>query len=94
MINKEEVEYVAKLAHIELTEEEKEKFAKELDSIIGFVQKLNELNTDKVMPTYHIVPLKNVMRKDIIGESLPGEKVLNIAPSRESGHYKVPKIIE
>ena len=94
MIDRKEVEYVAKLAHIELSEDEKEKFAKELGSIIDFVQKLNELDTNKVLPTYHIVPLKNVMREDKIEESLPQDKALKIAPSKENGHYKVPKIIE
>lgn len=93
MISKEEVEYVAWLAHIELTDEEKEKFIKELCSIIEFVQKLNEIQTEEVQPMYHIAPIKNITREDKVEKSLAQEKVLEIAPAKERCHYKVPKII-
>lgn len=93
MISKEEVEYVARLAHIELTDEEKEKFIKELGSIIEFVQKLNEIQTEEVQPMYHIAPIKNITREDKVEKSLAQEKVLEIAPAKERGHYKVQKII-
>ncbi len=93
-ITKKDVEHVAKLARLKLTEEEKEKFGKQLSRILEYVEKLNELDTDKAEPTSHVVPLKNVMREDKIKPSLPVEEVLANAPVREGKYFKVPKIIE
>ena len=93
-ITKRDVEYVAKLARLRLSEKEKEKFTKQLDQILKYVDKLNELDTEKVKPTSHVLPLKNVFREDKIWKSLKIEKVLENAPEKVKGFFKVPKIIE
>ncbi len=93
-ITKKDVEHVAKLARLKLTEEEKEKFGKQLSEILEYVEKLNELDTEKVKPASHVVPLKSVMREDEVKPSLPVEEVLANAPAREGKYFKVPKIIE
>ncbi len=88
------MEHVAKLARLRLTEEEKEKFGKQLSEILEYVEKLNELDTEKVKPAPHVVPLKNVMREDEVKPSLSVEEALANAPAREGKYFKVPKIIE
>ena len=93
-ITKRDVEYVAKLARLKLSEKEKEKFTKQLDQILKYVDKLNELDTKKVKPTTHVLPLKNVFREDRVGKSLEVKKVLENAPEKIKGFFKVPKIIE
>lgn len=93
-ITKKDVEHVAKLARLRLSEKEKEKFAKQLDQILKYVDKLNELDTEKVKPTSHVLPLKNVFREDKAGKSLKVEKVLENAPEKVKGFFKVPKVIE
>ncbi len=92
-ITKKDVEHVARLARIKLTEEEKKKFTKQLDQILKYMDKLNELDTSKVEPTSHVLPLKNVMRKDKVKPSLPRDEVLENVPDKARGHFKVPKII-
>jgi len=93
-ITKKDVEHVAKLARLRLSEKEKEKFAKQLDQILKYVNKLNELDTKKVKPTSHVFSLKNVFREDKVGKSLKVEKVLENAPEKAKGFFKVPKVIE
>ena len=93
-ITKKDVEYVAKLARLKLSEKEKEKFAKHLDQILKYIDKLNELDTKKVKPTSHVLPLKYVFREDKVGKSLKVEKVLENAPEKVKGFFKVPKVIE
>ena len=93
-ITKKDVEHVAKLARLRLTEEEKEKFGKQLSEVLEYVEKLNELDTTRIEPTSHVVALKNVMREDEVKPSLPAEEVLRNAPDREGKYFKVPKIIE
>ncbi len=89
-----DVEHVAKLARLELQDDEKEKFAEQLDAILQYIQKLDELNTDDVEPTSHVLPLVNVMREDEPRPSLPIDKVLLNAPDHEDGHFKVPAVLE
>jgi aspartyl-tRNA(Asn)/glutamyl-tRNA(Gln) amidotransferase subunit C len=89
-----EVKYVANLARLAITEEEAEKFTDQLDRIIGFAEQLNELNTDNVEPTSHVLDIKNVMREDIAEAGLPVEEVLKNAPEHENGQIRVPSIIE
>ncbi|TCO67691.1 Asp-tRNA(Asn)/Glu-tRNA(Gln) amidotransferase subunit GatC [Caldanaerobacter subterraneus] len=93
-ISKSEVEYIAKLARLKFTEEEIEAMSKELSKILDYVNKLNELDTENVEPTAHIVPIHNVFREDEVKPSMPREKVLMNAPFTEQGCFKVPKIIE
>jgi aspartyl-tRNA(Asn)/glutamyl-tRNA(Gln) amidotransferase subunit C len=93
-ISKEEVEHVAKLARLAVSEEEKENFSRQLSEILTYVGKLNELDTSKIEPTSHVLDLSNVFRDDVVRESLPAEDVLANAPDRENDHFRVPKIIE
>ncbi len=93
-ITKKEVGHVAKLARLELSEEEQEIFTKQLNSILTYVEKLNELNTEDIEPTSHVLPIRNVFKEDEVKESLPGEKALSNAPDKTEEFYRVPKIIE
>jgi len=93
-ITSQEVEHVAKLARLELSEQEKEKLTDQLSNILTYVEKLSELDTKNVAPTSHVLDITNVMRDDTPGESLSQERALTNAPDKAAGHYKVPKIIE
>jgi aspartyl-tRNA(Asn)/glutamyl-tRNA(Gln) amidotransferase subunit C len=89
-----DVEYVARLARLMLSDEEKDEFVVQLNDILTYMDKLNELDTKEVKPTSHVIPVKNVFRSDEIRESLSREPSLGNAPETEKGFYKVPKIIE
>jgi len=93
-ISIQDVEHVAKLARLELRQEEKETFTEQLNAILKYMDKLNELDTSNVQPTSHVLPLVNVMREDEPRESLPIEKVMLNAPDEEDGQFKVPAVIE
>src|SRR3954470_8656163 len=93
-ITMDEVKHVANLARLAITEEEAEKFTNQLDAIISFAEQLNELDTDHVEPTSHVLDIKNVMREDIAKPGLPVEEVLKNAPDHENGQIRVPSIIE
>jgi len=93
-ISREQVEYVAHLSRLDLSEEEKARFARQLDAILQAVEKLNELDTQQVEPLVHIAPRRNVFREDAAGQSLPPEEALRNAPERADGYFKVPRIIE
>ncbi len=93
-ITRQEVEHVAKLARLELSEKEEELLTDQLSGILTYVEKLNELDTKGVPPTSHVLDIKNVMREDVVAPSLPQERALANAPEKAAGHYKVPKIIE
>ncbi|MFN4227535.1 MAG: Asp-tRNA(Asn)/Glu-tRNA(Gln) amidotransferase subunit GatC [Candidatus Ratteibacteria bacterium] len=93
VIKREDVEYLSRLARIELTEEEKIKFEKELEKILEYVSKLNEVNTENIIPTYHILPLTNIFREDIPDRSIPKQEILKNAPDKDENFFKVPRII-
>jgi aspartyl-tRNA(Asn)/glutamyl-tRNA(Gln) amidotransferase subunit C len=89
-----DVEHVANLARLELSGEEKTQFTDQLNAILKYAEKLNELNTDDVEPTSHVLPITNVMREDENRPSWPIEKVLLNAPDEEDGQIKVPAVLE
>jgi len=89
-----EIEYIALLARLRLTDEEKALFSRQLGDIIEYINKLNRVDTSGVEPTSHVLPVKNVFREDRQGRPLSREEMLRNAPSRKGGFYKVPKIIE
>lgn len=93
-ISKKDVEHVAELARLELTEEEKAKFTEQLNAILQFAEKLNELDTDGVEPTTHVLPLSNVMREDEARPSISREKALRNAPEHQDGQFKVPAVLD
>ena len=88
------VNYVAHLARLKLSPEEEEKFGAQLSQVLGYVEKLNELDVSKVEPTAHAVPLVNVTRPDEIRPSLSNEEALRNAPAKGNGLFIVPKIVE
>jgi len=89
-----EVEHVARLARLELNEQEKEKMRAQLDSILSYIDKLNELDTSGVEPTSHVLPLTNVFREDEVRPSLSQEEALANAPDRHDLLFRVPRILE
>jgi aspartyl-tRNA(Asn)/glutamyl-tRNA(Gln) amidotransferase subunit C len=93
-ISKKDVEHVAHLARLSLNEEEKETFTKNLDSILSFVAKLDELDTEGVAPTSHVLPLKNVVREDKVRPSLPVEETLKNTAAHKNQQVKVPSVLE
>lgn len=93
MITKADVEHVANLARLGLTEEEKEKYTEQLNSILEYAEMLKKLDTTNVQPTAHVLPIHNVFREDIVGKSVPNEVALSNSPAKEDGFFKVPKIV-
>ena len=89
-----DVEHVANLARLDLSETEKAQFTEQLNAILKYADKLNELDTANVEPTSHVLPLANVMREDETRPSWPIEQVLANAPDEEDGHFKVPAVLE
>lgn len=92
MITIKDVEHVAKLARLEITEEEKEKFSKQLGDVLMYVEQMNEVDTSDVKPLSHVVDFNNVMREDEIRYDCTKEELLKNAPEEENGFFKVPKI--
>ena len=94
-LTKKEVEHVAKLARLGLAEKEKEKFSNELSVILDFVEKLNEVKTDKVEPTAQVTGLENVYRQDKGRERAKQgtDKLLGLAPETENRYVKVKAVL-
>jgi len=89
-----DISYVAHLARLDLSEEEKTKFSAQLKDILAYVDKLGELDVTGVEPTAHAVPLTNVLRKDVARPSLDRAKVLQNAPKQAQDLIIMPKIVE
>jgi aspartyl-tRNA(Asn)/glutamyl-tRNA(Gln) amidotransferase subunit C len=89
-----DIKYVAHLARIELSPEEEQKLGAQLQHILGYIDKLNELDVKDVEPTAHAIPLVNVTRPDSVRPSLSNEEALRNAPSKANGLFLVPKIVE
>ena len=92
MITIKDVQHVAKLARLALSQEEMEKFAPQLNSILEHVNALNEVDTTGVMPMAHSIKISNVMREDEVKQDYSREEMLKNAPEEEDGFFKVPKI--
>lgn len=88
-----DVEKIAELARLKLTENEKEKMTGQLNMILDYMEKLNELDTSMIEPLAHTQELVNVFREDTVQPSLPAEKALENAPERTDQYFKVPKVI-
>ena len=88
-----DVEHVALLSRLELSEEEKKKYSEELSKILSHVEQLQELDVAGVAPTAHPLPMKNVFREDVVRPSLSNEEALANAPQKEDGCFKVPQIV-
>jgi aspartyl-tRNA(Asn)/glutamyl-tRNA(Gln) amidotransferase subunit C len=88
------IKYVAQLARISLSAEEEQKLGAQLGQILGYIEKLKELDVSGVEPTAHAVPLVNITRADEIRPSIPNEDALRNAPAKANGLFLVPKIVE
>ena len=88
------ISYLEKLGRIRLTGEEKEKAIIDLSSILGYIDKLNELDTDSVEPLSHAFPITNVFREDVVTNSDCRDAILSNAPAQKDGSFKVPKTVE
>jgi aspartyl-tRNA(Asn)/glutamyl-tRNA(Gln) amidotransferase subunit C len=93
-ITKEQVEHVADLARLAFTDEEIAVFTKDLGDIIAFAEQLNELDTDGIEETTHVLNIANVMRPDEVRESISREEALLNAPDKRDGQVRVPNILE
>jgi aspartyl-tRNA(Asn)/glutamyl-tRNA(Gln) amidotransferase subunit C len=92
-IERGEVEHVARLARLKLSEAEKGLFTDHLNSILDYMEKLNELDIGAIEPTFHVVSHQNIMREDEVKESQSQEAALENAPDKAQGCFRVPKII-
>mgnify|MGYP001294520523 CR=1 FL=1 len=94
VVSDEMIEYVGILAKLELSGEEKEQAKKDMESMLDYVDKLNELDTDGVEPMSHVFPVNNVFREDIVTNGDDREEILKNAPERKDGAFVVPKTVE
>ena len=92
-ITKEEVRYVAHLARLDLDEESTDKFAGQIDEILGYIEKLNQVDTKGIKPTSHAISLTNAFRDDEKREPIERGLALANAPEEEDGLFVVPKIV-
>jgi len=88
-----DAEHIAKLANLEFTDEEKEKFTHQLNKILEYMEQMNKLDTSKVTPLSHVIELSNVFRADEVKQSITTEEALKNAPSKTEEFFKVPKVI-
>jgi aspartyl-tRNA(Asn)/glutamyl-tRNA(Gln) amidotransferase subunit C len=93
-ISLKDVEHVARLARLELSDADKDRMRRELDSILSYIDKLRALDTEGVEPTSHAIPMTNVMRDDTPRPSFPQDAMLANAPERSGEFFRVPRIIE
>ncbi|TMK86647.1 MAG: Asp-tRNA(Asn)/Glu-tRNA(Gln) amidotransferase subunit GatC [Actinobacteria bacterium] len=89
-----DVEHVARLARLDLTDEERERFGRQLRLILEHAEKVGEVAAEDVPPTSHPVPRSNVFRPDQASPTLPHDEALSGAPESEAGRFKVPPIVE
>ena len=92
-LSEKDVQYVAKLARLEITETEVEKYTKQLGNILGYIEEMGKLDTANVEPLTNPLDMKNVFREDILIPSLTQQEVLSNGPEVQSGHFKVPRIM-
>jgi aspartyl-tRNA(Asn)/glutamyl-tRNA(Gln) amidotransferase subunit C len=89
-----EVQYIARLARLEIGEGELELFVRQFNDILGYVDVLSKIDTENVEPTAQVLAYGNVMREDIVKPSLPQEEILANAPEKKNGGYLVPRVME
>jgi aspartyl-tRNA(Asn)/glutamyl-tRNA(Gln) amidotransferase subunit C len=88
------IQYVANLARVALTPDEEQRFGQQLTNILGYIEKLKEVDVSQVEPTAHAFPLVNVMRPDVVTGSLPHDEAMRNAPAKAGGLFVVPKVVE
>ncbi len=93
-LSKEEVEYIAELAKLALTDEEKERFRGQLSAILDYAERLQSLDTSDIPPTASVLPVTTVMRQDVVRPGLPREQLLANTESKEDGMFRVDVVLE
>lgn len=88
-----QVRHVAKLSRLKLTDEQVHFFAEQLSHVLGYIDKLNELDVEGVEPMAHPTSMTNRLRDDVVGEALPVDKALHTAPDSDPPFFKVPKVL-
>ncbi|MFQ9933473.1 MAG: Asp-tRNA(Asn)/Glu-tRNA(Gln) amidotransferase subunit GatC [Lachnospiraceae bacterium] len=94
IISDETIEYVGILAKLDLSKEEKEKAKKDMGSMLDYIDKLNELDTEGVEPMSHVFPVNNVFREDVVTNGDDRENILKNAPESKNGSFVVPKTVD
>lgn len=89
-----DVEHVAKLSRLSFKDEEKKDFTEKLNSVVDYIEKLEEVDVEGVKPTYHALEVKNVFREDVMKPSFKREAIIANAPDAEGGCFKVPKVVK
>ena len=93
-ITRDDVEHVAALAQLSPDEATKDRLLEQMNDILAYMDKLNELDTSKVEPTMHAMPMTNVFRDDVLGASLEREQALKNAPKTDGEYFLVPRILD
>ncbi|MDH4373549.1 MAG: hypothetical protein RLZZ582_2567 [Verrucomicrobiota bacterium] len=88
------IQYVANLARVALTPDEEQRLGQQLTNILGYIEKLKEVDVSQVEPTAHAFPLVNVTRPDVVTGSLPHDEAMRNAPAKAGGLFVVPKVVE
>jgi aspartyl-tRNA(Asn)/glutamyl-tRNA(Gln) amidotransferase subunit C len=90
----EEVDHIASLARLRLTDDEKSRFREQLSSILDYMAMLRRLDTSAIEPTATVLPLRSVLRPDVVTPSLPAAELLALAPQAEAQMFQVPPVLE
>lgn len=93
-VTEKDVKYMADLARLQLSDEEVQSFAKDMNKILGYMELLDELDTENVEPLEHVIDLESRLRKDEAKEPLSHDDALKNAPDADSDYFRVPKVIE
>ena len=93
-LTEKDVKYVARLARLELSEDEVKTYTTQLGAVLEYAEMLNQLDTDQVEPTTHVQEMNNVLRKDEVVPSMDRDEILKNAPDKSKGCFRVPKILE
>lgn len=93
-VTKKDVEYIAKLARLKFDENELDGLTRDMNEILGYMEKLNEIDTTDVEPLSHPIEGENVFREDELQQSVTPEEALKNSPSKDDKFFKVPKVIE
>ena len=93
-LTRKDIERVAYLSRLKLSEEESERLTGQINRLLGNFEKLQEIDTDEVEPTSHVIPVSNVFRKDVARPSLPAEEVVSNGPQVADECFVVPRVVE
>lgn len=89
-----DIDHVAKLARIDLTEEEATRFSAQFARLFSFIEELAQLDVSDILATAQVIPLTNVFREDVVRDSIGTEAALENAPDRDGPYFKTPRILE